>query len=180
MNRQIHAEAATLLYSRYTFNFGTSIEAAVPFLNDLTPVARKSIRHVALTKKALPYTKEFDRLEWAALCRYLAAELYLRTLDLCVVAGMPGKDGWDDVPAISEREFAALCEKSKMERGRSVDLGWVEQLFAITGLERVGVRAAVDHCPGPVSEAMAWWIVMSRNVEGGFADWVRERMVERT
>lgn len=71
LNHQTHAEASKVLYSTYTFSFHTSIEAVVPFLSDLTPLARSHIRHLSLTKKALPYTKEFDRAEWSSLCEYL-------------------------------------------------------------------------------------------------------------
>lgn len=73
LNKQIHTEATKILYSNYTFSFHTSIEAAVPFLSDLTPLARSHIRHLSLTKKALPYTKEFDRAEWENLCEYIAS-----------------------------------------------------------------------------------------------------------
>jgi hypothetical protein len=72
INRQVHAEAAKILYSTYTFAFHTSIEAAVPFLSDLTPFSRSHVKNLSITKKALPYTKEFDRAEWESLCAYLA------------------------------------------------------------------------------------------------------------
>lgn len=72
VSRQVHAEASKVLYSTYMFSFHTSIEAAVPFLSDLTPLARSHVRNISFTKKALPYTKEFDRAEWTALCEYLS------------------------------------------------------------------------------------------------------------
>ncbi|KAJ4305372.1 hypothetical protein N0V90_000903 [Kalmusia sp. IMI 367209] len=157
LNHQIHAEAAKVLYSSYTFSFHTSIEAAVPFFSDLTPVARASLRHIGLTKKGLPYTKEFDRLEWAALCSYLSTNLCLRSLNLSIVAGKPGEDGWNNVAPISKEAFTLMRQMRKdwgagADEGGGVDLGWVEQLFGVRGLERVGVKALVEHCPGAVSE----------------------------
>ena len=179
LNHQIHAEAAKVLYSTYTFSFHTSIEAAVPFFGDLTPVARDSVRRVALTKKGIPYAKEFDRLEWAALCTYLATNLSLSTLDLSVVAGKPGENGWDLVAPITKEAFA-LMQRMRTDWGSSVggaDLAWVEQLFEVKGLKQVNVQALVEHCPRPVSESMAFWIAFSKSVEDGFNEWVRETML---
>ncbi|KAF2444853.1 hypothetical protein P171DRAFT_285127 [Karstenula rhodostoma CBS 690.94] len=180
LNHQIHAEAAKVLYTNYTFSFHTSIEAAVPFFSDLTPVARDAVRHVALTKKGLPYTKEFDRLEWAALCVYLARNVCPSNLILSIIAGRQGDDGWDDVAPISKDAFA-LMQRMKKGWGSSVggaDLEWVDQLFEIKGLREVNIKALVEHCPPAVSEAMAFWVAFSKSVEGGFGEWVREVMVE--
>ncbi|KAF1978620.1 hypothetical protein BU23DRAFT_229070 [Bimuria novae-zelandiae CBS 107.79] len=180
LNHQIHAEAAKVLYSNYTFSFHTSIEAGVPFFSDLTPIARGAVRRIALTKKGLPYTKEFDRLEWEALCTYLASNLSLSSLDLSVVAGRPGENGWDDVAPISKDAFV-LMQRMKKEWGSSVggaDLSWVEQLFEVKGLREVSVRALVEHCPPPVSEAMAFWVAFSKSIDGGFGEWVRDVMSE--
>jgi hypothetical protein len=180
LNHQIHAEAAKVLYSNYTFSFHTSVEAAVPFFSDLTPIARDSVRRIALTKKGLPYTKEFDRLEWAALCSFLSSSVALSHVTLSIIAGKPGDDGWDGIAPIS-REAFALMLRMKKDWGSSVggaDLAWVEQLFGVRGLREVNVRALVEHCPGPVSETMAFWIAFSKSVEGGFGEWVREVMVE--
>jgi hypothetical protein len=180
LNHQIHAEAAKLLYSNYTFSFHTSIEAAVPFFSDLTPIARDSVRRVALTKKGLPYTKEFDRLEWAALCSFLSSSVALSHLNLTIIAGKPGDDGWDGIAPISKEAFALML-RMKKDWGSSVggaDLTWVEQLFGVRGLREVNVKALVEHCPGAVSESMAFWIAFSKSVEGGFGEWAREVMVE--
>ncbi|OAG08102.1 uncharacterized protein CC84DRAFT_553346 [Paraphaeosphaeria sporulosa] len=179
LSHQIHAEAAKVLYANYTFSFHTSIEAAVPFFSDLTPIARDSVRHVALTKKGLPYTKEFDRLEWGALCGYLAREVCLSHLYLSVVAGKPGDNGWDSVAPISKEAFA-LMQRMKNDWGSSVggaDLTWVDQLFEVRGFREVSVKALVEHCPPAVSETMAFWIAFSKSVEGGFGEWVRGVMV---
>lgn len=180
LNHQIHAEAAKVLYSAYTFSFHTSIEAAVPFLSDLTPVARGSVRQIGLTKKGFPYTKEFDRLEWAALCKYVSSNLGLSSLNLSIVAGKPGEHGWEGIAPISKEAFG-LMQRMKNDWGSSVggaDLTWVEQMFELKGLRRVNIKALVEHCPAPVSETMAFWVAFSKSVEGGFGEWVRQVMVE--
>lgn len=180
LNHQIHAEAAKVLYSTYTFSFHTSIEAAVPFFSDLTPIARGSIRQLALTKKGLPYTKEFDRSEWAALCAYLSKNLYLSSLDLSVAAGKPGDHGWDDVTPISKEAFE-LMQRMRKDWGSTVggaDLLWVEQMFELKGLQKMNIKALVEHCPGAVSETMAFWIAFGKSVEGGFKEWVKSIMID--
>ncbi|KAF2111697.1 hypothetical protein BDV96DRAFT_175509 [Lophiotrema nucula] len=183
LNRQIHDEAARVLYSTYTFNFHTSIESLVPFLSDLTPTARSAIRHVSVTKKPLPYTSEFDRAEWSSLCTYLSTTLHLRTLTLNIIAGKPGNEGWDDVLPISAAQFGML-RNVKKEFGSSqrgiggVDLEWVEQVMMIKGLREVNVNAMVEHCPLPRSETMAFWVAFSKSIESGFAEWIRGAMVE--
>ncbi|KAF2687230.1 hypothetical protein K458DRAFT_296703 [Lentithecium fluviatile CBS 122367] len=179
LSRQIHFEASKVLYSAYTFSFHTSIEAAVPFLSDLTSLSRSYIRSIGITKKGFPYTKEFDRAEWSALCTYISSELCLRKLDLSVVAGRPGDEGWEGIKPITVQDFE-LMQRMKREWGTEiggVDLDWVQQLFKVKGLRDVGVRALIEHCPGSVSETMAFWIAFSASVEDGFGEWVRGKMV---
>lgn len=202
LNQQIHAEASKVLYSTYMFSFHTSIEAAVPFLSDLTPLARSHIRHLSLTKKALPYTKEFDRAEWSSLCEYIADHqpsstqttptLYsessatniipfqLRTLHLNVIAGKPDL-GWSSISPITGPDFAMMMRMRNEWGGGSlggVDLEWAEQLTQIKGLKEMRVQALVEHCARPVSEKQAFWVAFSKSVEGGFGDWVRGVMVD--
>lgn len=203
LNHQTHAEASKVLYSTYTFSFHTSIEAAVPFLSDLTPLARSHIRHISLTKKALPYTKEFDRAEWSSLCEYLALHqqslhsqqqpqqstpnpapttpsaslqpFHLRTLHLNIIAGKPDL-GWDSIAPIAPTDFSSMM-RMRSEWG-GVDLEWAEQLMGIKGLKEMRVKALVEHCARPVSEKQAFWVAFSKSVhEGGFGEWVRGAMV---
>ncbi|KAJ9649533.1 hypothetical protein H2199_000309 [Coniosporium tulheliwenetii] len=177
VSRQTHAEAAELLYGSYTFAFDTHVEAIVPFLSDLTPFARARVTKVALTKRALPYCKEFDRLEWAAACRCLAT-LRLTSLELGVVAGKPSFLGWDD-PAIPTLEVSYFARLDRRNGGGGawgnevVDMEWARQLMVIRGLRECRVRAIVEHCPPPGSDMMAFWVAFSKSVEGAFGEWVR-------
>lgn len=182
LNRQIHAEASKVLYSAYTWTFHSNIESAVPFFSDLTPIARSHVRSVQITKKALPYTQEFDRAEWKSLCSFLSTQLSLRTLSLGVVAGRPGDEGWDSIEPITKEDFEELRKYQiqwRMSAGTfgGVDLEWADQLKQIKGLREVSIKAAVEHCPLPVSEGMRFWVAFSRSVECGFADWIRAGMV---
>jgi len=182
VSRQTYAEAADLLYSSYVFAFDTHVEAIVPFLSDLTPFSRARVRKVALTKRALPYCKEFDRLEWAAACRCLAS-LALKSLELGVVAGKPSFLGWDDpaIPSLEVSYFAGLDGRNGGGGGwgnEVVDMEWARQLMVVRGLRECRVRAIVEHCPPPVSDMMAFWVALSKSVEGAFGEWVRGVMCE--
>jgi len=176
LNRQIHAEASKVLYSAYTFSFDANVEAVVPFLSDLTPGSLSSIRHISLTKKALPYTKEFDRAEWSAACAFLS-KLSLSSLSLSILGGKP-VGGWDDVSPISASEFGVLERVNREWGADGVDLEWVEQLMKIKGLRRLNVDAVVDTCPPIMSQGLRFWVAFSKSVEAGFGEWLRGVMVE--
>lgn len=200
LNRQIHAEASKILYSTYCFSFHTSIEAGVPFLNDLTPLARSHIRHLSFTKKALPYTKEFDRAEWKELCSFIALHhdaackpnpevpdalgFTLHSLNLNVIAGKP-ETGWESIAPITAADYATMTRMSKEWGARiaigGVDLEWAEQVMEIRGLRKINVKALVEHCARPVSEKLAFWVAFSKSVEeGGFGEWIEGVMVDGT
>lgn len=196
INRQIHAEASKILYSTYTFSFHTSIEAAIPFLSDLTPTSRSHIQRLSITKKALPFTKEFDRAEWASLCDYLSSAtapqtppthnttplptMFLQHLHLNIIAGRPDS-GWNHIDAPTAADFATMLRMKQQWGGGStggMDLEWAEQLMGVQGLRSLSVHALVEHCARPVSEKLAFWVAFSKSVEeGGFGDWMRGVMV---
>jgi hypothetical protein len=188
-----------VLYATYCFSFHTNIEAAVPFLSDLTPQARSHVRHMSFTKKALPYTKEFDRAEWSSLCEYIALHheaarspdpavpdalgFSLRSLHLNVVAGKPDT-GWDTITPITAADYTTMMRMSR-EWGAGggvfggMDLEWAEQLMEIKGLKKLSVQALIEHCARPVSEKQAFWVAFSKSVdEGGFGEWVKGSMVD--
>ncbi|RMZ71772.1 autophagy-related 3 [Pyrenophora seminiperda CCB06] len=203
LNSQIHAEASKVLYSTYTFSFHMSIEAIVPFLSDLTPHSLAAIRHISLTKKALPYTKEFDRAEWKSMCEFLAGgvdskdddgtiegrgrrggpAIRLHTLALQIIAGKP-ELGWDEITPMQPLDFDTMLRMKKEwlggvpEAGGGVDLEWAEQFMRVRTTRDVRVKALVERCARPVSEKQAFWVAFSKSVaEGGFGTWVRGRMV---
>lgn len=172
-NRQIHAEAAELMYSSYTFDFDTHIEAIIPFLRDLTPLARSYVKNIRLTKRALAYIKEFDRCEWENAWRYLTnAEnnINIRRLELAVIAGRPGDNGWDGVATYSAADFNLLKTQEGME--------WLQYVEEIGPVQELEVQAIVEHCPSITSSnAMASYVRFSASVEAGFAEYLRGRLL---
>jgi hypothetical protein len=151
LNRQIHAEASKVLYGTYAFSFHTCVEAVVPFLSDLTPFARAQVRSLSVTKKALPYTKEFDRAEWASLCAYLAEAtsartthttatntalhaslndhdgnqeraMFLHSLHLNIISGRPDA-GWSHITAPTAADYATIMRMKQQWGGASLGSG---------------------------------------------------------
>lgn len=174
-NKQIHAEAAELLYSSYTFDFDTHVEAIVPFLSDLTPFARSCIKSIRLVKRALAYEKEFDRCEWSAALRYLtssSSNIALKRFELGIVAGRPGANGWERIARYSAQDFKLLKQLGNME--------WLQYLLELRGLQELDVQAVVEHCPpGTNSMAMAEYIRFSASVESGFREFLRGELLVR-
>ncbi|GAB7339373.1 hypothetical protein MBLNU457_6013t1 [Dothideomycetes sp. NU457] len=168
-NQRIHAEAAEILYSRYTFDFDTHIEAIVPFFSDLTPFARSCVRSIRLVKRALPYEKEFDRAEWSNAINYIAENVPVQQLSLGIIAGKPSATGWTNVLPYNEMDFHFLKDMDGME--------WVQDLLNINGLERLDVKAVVEHCPPPMSTAMARYVKFSSSVDGSFTQFLKSEMV---
>jgi len=172
-NQQIHAEAAELLYSTYTFDFDTHVEAIVPFLSDLTQFARSCLKSLRLVKRALACEKDFDRAEWSTALRYLtsaSASISLNRLELGIVAGRPGGNGWDRIAAYTAQDFRLLRQLEGME--------WMQYLLEIEGLRELVVRAVVEHCPpATTSMAMAGYIRFSASVETGFAEFLVGELV---
>lgn len=175
LNRQVHAEAAAVLYGGYTFDFDAHVEAVLPFLRDLSPLARAAIKGVRFVKRALPYEKEFDRAEWAAAVNGLASSevgLRLRRLEVGVVAGRPGAMGWEGVQRYKEGDFGVLCEGEGME--------WTAPLIELIktmkgrGLKELEVAAVVEHCP-PASNsgAMERFVRFSASVDDGFSAFLK-------
>jgi hypothetical protein len=172
-NKQIHAEVAELLYGSYTFDFDTHVEAIEPFLRDLTGIARSCIKGVRLVKRALAYEKEFDRCEWSTAVECISSPdmgLSLRSLDLGVVAGKPGPNGWDRIAAYSACDFRLLVGLEGME--------WMRELLEIRGLQDLNVNAVVEHCPPATSSmAMAGYIRFSASIETGLAGFLEEQLL---
>lgn len=172
-NRQIHAEAAELLYSSYTFDFDTHVEAIGAFFSDLTPYARSCIKSVRVVKRALPYDREYDRAEWSNAMRFLSSSssnFNLRRLELGIVAGRPGPNGWDRIATYSAGDIHTLKNTDGMH--------WLQYVLEIKGLQEVDVTAIVEHCPPATnSMAMATFIRFSASVESGFAQYLRGIML---
>jgi len=169
LNKQIHNEACQLLYNHYTFDFDTHVEACAPFLVDLTPYSRSCISRISVVKRALPYDKDFDRCEWATMCDCISSQLALTRLDLGIVGGKPTL-GWEAVKPIAKEQYEGIVQFHD-------NMQWVDDLAKIRRLEGLVVRACVEHCPPPMSSGMAFFVAFSASIEGGFKDYLMERMM---
>ena len=170
VNHQIHDEAAHVLYSSYIFDFATDMESVIPFLKDLTPLARASIKQISIRKRALPYTKYFDRYEWASACRFIAENTRLARLDLGIDGGKPIQQ------AEAHRVYTAADFQSFTSRG---GMGWTIPLSAIKGLDVLNVKAYLEYCPPTNnSSAMAFFVNFSASIEHGFAEYLRDLMTK--
>ncbi|QIW95132.1 hypothetical protein AMS68_000650 [Peltaster fructicola] len=171
VNHQLHVEAARLFYGGYTFDFDTHIEAIVPFFADITPFSRSCIRSIALTKRALPYDKEYDRCEWSNTMHYLSNPQHgiaLQCIHLDIIAGKPGEHGWDDVSPFVFADFHVLVHTYSMS--------WLKDLIKIKAAE-VNIRAIVEHCPpASSSDAMADYIRFSASIDDGLTAFVKSAM----
>lgn len=171
VNRQLHTEAAHVLYSSHTFSFGTDIESVVPFFSDLTLPARSSIKRIALLKRALPYTKDFDRCEWRSACAFIASNLQLSHLELSIQGGKPR-----EAAPVNKCTIYSKTDFDLVTRGEGME--WARQLASIRGLEGLDVKACLEHCPPPRdSTAMKFFVEFSQCIEGTFAEWLRGFMV---
>ena len=182
VNKQIHSEAADLLYSAYTFDFDLDVECIVPFLQDLTPTALSSLRRIRLVKRSLPYTKDFDRCEWRNACTFIAENMQLgtmrlRQLDLGVLGGTPALVNrpalhWKQRHLYTNQDFELITKLEEMAE----DMEWVNHVGAIKGLQALNVKAVLEHCPIPTSQKMAFFINFSASIEHGFADYLKSIM----
>jgi hypothetical protein len=172
--QRTHIEGAEVLYGSYAFDFSTDIEAIPPFISDLTDIAKHHLRRLGLVKRALPYDRDFDCAEWRTATYYIASMPEIRVLNLGVIAGRPGPNGWDDVQDWSRHDFECWTKRSWS------GLEWVKDLARIR-TKKVNVRAIVEHCPPPMSEMMSFWVGISKSVdEGGFGEWVGSLMGDKT
>lgn len=168
-NRQIHTEASDVLYSHHLFDFGFDIESIVPFLSDLTPTALSFVKRICLSKRSLPYDKDFDRCEWGNACAFISQNMRIAQLDLVIAGGKPDPR-WDSRETYHKMDFGVVAEFEGMP--------WARQISAIKGLQVLNVKADLRHCPSPMnSRAMAFFVDFSATIEGGFADWLRGKMV---
>lgn len=168
VNRMIHHEASHILYSAHTFDFELDVEAVIPFLSDLTPSARSSIKRINIVQRALPYIKDFDRCEWRNVCAFLSKNMELVQLGLGILGGKPATQ-WGAEDTYEESDFKLISGFEGME--------WMRQVAEIKGLQNVDVKAHLQHCPPPCSNAMAFFVNFSASIEKGFAAFLRSQML---
>jgi len=168
VNRQIHSEASHILYSSYIFDFNIDVEGVIPFLGDLTPSALSSIKRINIVQRALPYIKDFDRAEWRNVCAFVSSNMRLEQLGLGILGGIPAMR-WEAEDLYEKAAFQHITKLEGME--------WVKQVASIKGLRSLDIKAHLEHCPPPQSNAMAFFVNFSASIEQGFAEYLKELMV---
>lgn len=169
VNQQIYHEAVGVLYSNYMFAFDVYVETVAPFTMDLTIGARKCIKCVAITKEASPYEKESDSAEWINACASIANLPGLEELQLRVIATKPSREGWHGVEPIGRHEMEEMIKVQSFE--------WIRHLVRIKHLKRFDIKAQVEICMSPVSDALYNWVRLSKSIEGSFKAVVWDMMV---
>ena len=168
VNKQIHSEASLVLYSSHIFDFGIDVESIIPFLSDLSLIALSSIKQVNMVQRALPYIKDFDRAEWRNVCQFISRNMRLEQLGLGVLGGTP-TERWEAEDSYEKAAFQHIIKFEGME--------WVEQVASIRGLRNLDIKAHMEYCPPPQSNAMAFFVNFSASIEKGFAEYLKELML---
>lgn len=173
VNRKIYEETAHLLYYNRCFDFGRDIEAIVPFFSDLSNHTKTFIQEISLVKQGSVYSRDYDRCEWSAVCDFLREHMQVESLKLVVEGGRPSL-GWEGLPEYSVQDFRTLASVAYEP------LEWVWQLLSVKGIRNLEVLSEIQHCPPSHSSAMAFFAVFSSSIEKGFADFLREELVDQT
>ncbi|MCJ1350545.1 MAG: hypothetical protein MMC33_000526 [Icmadophila ericetorum] len=185
VNSQIHAEAASVLYSQHTFDFGSDIESMVPFFRDRTSIDLASIKRIAMTKSSLSNLRDFDRCEWRNMCQFISKNMHLDELHLYFICGRPLERELNYFGGVSQTvhdnvvdhytktDIAFITTKSKVEGAE-----WIAELATITNLRKFELTTHFVVCPYPVSHAMSFWVTLSASAETGLTEYLREKMVK--
>ena len=179
VNKQIHAEAAKVLYSFYTFDFDSHHDAMLAFLRDLTPVARSCIKSLRFVKPPTFGPENNDLANWAAALRYLTSDgsnISLRRLDLGIVTGLPGPRQWPNTPGYSAMDYELQREDSTMSKTM---WAWLQHLLKIKGLETLNVEVEFEKTRSSVIPAKE--IRKSRrfltSIENGFTEFLEAKLL---
>ena len=165
-NRQIHAEAAPVLYGANHFHLGNCVSASAAFLADLTPIARNAIRYVEIRRTEIMGRRDALQSAWTSLCGLLEG-MRLRELRFGVEAGHANR--WRPSDTYVRKDFETISRFDGME--------WINQLRAIRGLSKLEVHAIWTKKDPPVLSFHEFSLNFAANVETGFAEFLREAMV---
>ena len=156
-------------------------------------------------KKALPFDRRQEKLVWAAACNAIMRELDVSNLHLEL--GIQGAravgefadsdlEMWWDLE-ISQNGKKELSDNSRMIFEAMVkrildggirdwlEIDWVAELVGILKndmsqdrkLKCLEVKAVLEDCIPPSSQAMKWFVGFSKEIEKGFMEYLKERMV---
>jgi hypothetical protein len=153
-----------------------------------------------MSKRALPWVGGSGEADWTAACACLAVltnpsldedaklqepELHLTHFALTVeTATQPTYPvSWERVEAASAAEFAEMVQARREGEALTpqTDMLWAEEMRAVRvasgGEVKVeGVAASVARVR---SQDIGFWVKLSKSVEGGFAEWMRDGILRR-
>ncbi|KAJ0329596.1 hypothetical protein COL5a_004160 [Colletotrichum fioriniae] len=170
VNRRIHRETSHLLYGRpHGFDFGSDVEAVVPFLKDLTPSSRCAIQELTIRKDGpvMHCNSESDRLDWATMCAYLRRlDKMIPRLRIVVEGGRPTA-AWEgpQVLSVSDLRLLALIKHDSME--------WVAELAKVEGIEKLEIVPRIRHLPAPGTTATLLFAAFSASIDTGLVEYLQ-------
>ncbi|KAI3527471.1 hypothetical protein CSPX01_16956 [Colletotrichum filicis] len=170
VNRRIHRETSHLLYGRpHGFDFGSDVEAVVPFLKDLTPSSRSAIQELTIRKDGpvMHCNSESDRLDWATMCAYLGRlDKAIPRLRIIVEGGRPTA-AWEgpQVLSVSDLRLLALIKHDSME--------WVAELAKVEGIEQLEIVPRIRHLPAPGTTATLLFAAFSASIDTALVEYLQ-------
>ena len=149
INKQMHDEAAGVFYSKSTFHFH-GLGALRHFLDNLTPVAMKSITSLALRYRAYGNPQFTSQRIWKAKHDRLWTDLCWRVADECSLKNLM----LDMTLNISPIMFCSLDEAAS----RGIGAGWMRPLWAFQdiNIQRCWVRLRCPSKDDSVLEVESW------------------------
>ncbi|KAK1978097.1 hypothetical protein LZ30DRAFT_663858 [Colletotrichum cereale] len=167
VNRQIHRETSHMLYGLHGFDFGSDVEAVVPFLRDLTPVSRAAIREITVCKNGPLYYCESDRLDWANMCRYLRGlDKVVPRVRIVVEGGEPAA-AWEGPQqlGVSDLRLLALIKHDSME--------WIAELQRVEGIEQLEIVPHMRRLRTPGTTSTILFAAFSASIGTALVDYLR-------
>ncbi len=149
VNKQMHDEAASVFYAKSTFHFH-ALGTLRHFLDQLTPVATKSITSLALNYRAYGNPRFKDNRIWKAKHDRLWEDLCWRVADECSLKNLL----LDLTLNVSPTTFCSLDEAEC----EGIGAAWIKPLWAFQDidLQRCWVRIGCDSKDDSVLEVESW------------------------
>ncbi|TDZ29909.1 Uncharacterized protein C8035_v003788 [Colletotrichum spinosum] len=167
VNRQIHRETSHMLYGLHDFDFGSDIEAVVPFLKDLAPESLSMLREMTVRKSGPMYHCESDRLDWQHMCRYLRGlDKMIPKIRIVVEGGEPTR-AWEgpQTLGVSDLRLLALIKHDSME--------WISELQQVQGIQELEIVPHMRYLPKPSTTATLLFAAFSRSIDTALVDYLR-------
>ncbi|KAK1585069.1 uncharacterized protein LY79DRAFT_591757 [Colletotrichum navitas] len=167
VNRQIHRETSHMLYGLHGFDFGSDVEAVVPFLQDLTPESRAMIREITVRKEGPLYNCESDRRDWANMCKYLRGlDKMVPKVRIVVEGGEPAA-AWEGPQqlGVSDLRLLALIKHDSME--------WIAELKRVEGIQQLEIIPHMRRLRPPGTTSTILFAAFSASISTALVEFLR-------